>query len=101
MTSAAAAQAISEIKDAINTRDLLTVQEYYQGLETTDIFEQIDPAYLFQKVYLHSCLKGCQDISSWLEKEIYPTLPEISRISISQVFAYGRHLLRQASRVRR
>ncbi len=92
-----ATQVVSEIKDAINTRDLLTVQEYYKELETTDIFDQMDPAYLFQKAYLHSCLKGCQDISSWFEKEIYPTLPEISRISIAQVFSYGRHLLRQAN----
>ena len=60
------------------------------SINTFDI--NIDSAYFFQKIYLHSCLKKRHSIAEYMEKEIYPKLHDIERISIRQCFPYGRYL---------
>ena len=55
--------------------------------------ENIDLSFVFQKVYLHACLKFKNSpIIDYLENEVYNYLPEIERIAIRQVFPYGRYL---------
>jgi hypothetical protein len=71
------------------------IQDYVgnvQGLQ-----ELIDWVYLFQKVYLHACLRRRADVASWLQEVCFPQLDGIQQIAVRQVFAYGRHLLRLTS----
>ena len=51
---------------------------------------------LFQKIYLHACLKKNEPIATWLQTSIYPLLDPIQQIALRQVFPYGRHLLQKA-----
>jgi hypothetical protein len=55
--------------------------------------EPIDWVYLFQKVYLHACLRGRDDVASWLQEACFPLLDGIQQIAVRHIFAYGRHLL--------
>ena len=50
---------------------------------------------LFQKIYLHACLKKKQTIASWLQNDIYILLDPIQKIALRQVFPYGKHLLQK------
>jgi hypothetical protein len=56
--------------------------------------EPMDWVYLFQKVYLHACLRRRADVASWLQEVCFLQLDAIQQIAVRQVFAYGRHLLR-------
>jgi len=51
---------------------------------------------LFQKVYLHACLKKKEEIANWLQTIIYPMLDPIQQIALKQVFPYGRYLISKA-----
>jgi hypothetical protein len=84
---------LTDLKRLVEKGDLLSFQGY-----VLDIIQQYDAPsvewdYLFQKVYLHACLKKKANIAKWLEVECFPKLPEIQQIAIRQVFPYGRHLL--------
>ena len=56
--------------------------------------EPIDWVYLFQKVYIHACLRKRTDVATWLQEVCFPQLDAIQQIAVRQVFAYGRHLLK-------
>ncbi len=58
--------------------------------------EPIDWVYLFQKVYLHACLRRRADVATWLQEVCFQQLDVIQQIAVRQVFAYGRHLLKPA-----
>jgi hypothetical protein len=58
----------------------------------------LDLPTLFQKVYLHACLKGQRGIVEWLQNFVFPTLDPIQQIALRQGFAYGRYLLGVAER---
>ena len=80
-------QALWDIgKHLVETGDLTALQAAFQELEEVD-------AWLFQKVYLHACLKGRREIAEWLQNDAFPTLDPIRQIALRQGFAYGRHLL--------
>ena len=77
-------------KHLVERGDLSALQAAFQEIADAD---DIDWPVLFQKVYLHACLKGRREIAEWLEKTVFPTLDPIQQIALRQVFAYGRHLL--------
>ena len=52
-----------------------------------------DWLYLFQKVYLHACLKKRADMAEWLHSTMYSKMDPIQQIALRQVFPYGKHLL--------
>ena len=52
-----------------------------------------DWPYLFQKVYLHACLKKRADMAEWLHTCMYSKMDEIQQIALRQVFPYGKYLL--------
>ncbi len=87
------ASMIHDLKILINNNNLIGVQEYINELLINDGEHLIDPAYIFQKVYLHACLTKRKEIADWLEKECFPLLPTIQQIAIRQCFPYGRVLL--------
>ncbi len=83
-------------KSFVERGDLQGLQHAFKELEA-DV-GIVDMGWLFQKVYLHACLKGQGDIAEWLEKTVFPTLDPIAQIALRQGFAYGRHLLATAER---
>ena len=88
-------ESVKILKTIINKGNLqdfkTSLLEETQQLSTS----MIDTSFLFQKIYLHACLKKKVDIAEYLEKDIYPILPEIEKIAIRQCFAYGKYLLRR------
>jgi len=67
-----------------------------EGLKTyvPTLFEyNYDWPTLFQKVYLHACLKKKHDIALWLRNDIYTIMDPIQQIALRHVFPYGKHLL--------
>ena len=82
---------IVNFKHYIDKGSLDTCQQYLQ--ELTDEYESGIPwDYIFQKVYLHACLKKQQAIVDWLML-IFTHLDPIQQIGVRQVFSYGRTLL--------
>ncbi len=80
-----------EMKILIERNDLESFKTLL--IENFSNSENIDLSYVFQKVYLHACLKFKNSpIIDYLENEVYNYLPEIERIAIRQVFPYGRYL---------
>jgi hypothetical protein len=49
--------------------------------------------YMFQKVYIHACLRKQKEIVGWLTT-LFETLDPISQIAVRHVFAYGNRLMR-------
>lgn len=84
-------------KRLVERGDLTALQAAFGELQNAD---EVDWPTLFQKVYLHACLKGQRPIAEWLESTVFPTLDPIVQIALRQGFAYGRHLLGTAERRR-
>lgn len=82
-----------ETKRIIETADVSTIQELMLKLLDPTIELEIGLDYIFQKVYLHACLKGRADIAEWLTNDFFPRMNPIEQIAIRQVFSYGKHLL--------
>lgn len=86
-------------KRFIERGDLPGFQQAFADLQTdVEVTGSIDWPWLFQKVYLHACLKGQRPIAEWLHDAVFPTIDPIGQIGIRQGFAYGRHLLETAER---
>lgn len=81
---------VQECKEFINANRGEELKEYYEYLITTDV--QLDWPNLFQKVYIHACLKKRKDIADWLTT-LFPQFDPITQIAFRQVFFYGRWLL--------
>ncbi len=48
--------------------------------------------YLYQKLYLHACLKKKHRIVEWM-KGLFPSFDPIQQIALRQMFSYGKYLL--------
>ena len=81
---------ISFFKKYINDVSLEACQTYLQMLR--DTYEDVPWDYIFQKVYIHACLKKQKQIVDWLML-VFTELPPIQQIAIRQIFSYGRALL--------
>jgi hypothetical protein len=86
------AMILSECKAFVTAGDLSGLQEYYSEIQTAEFSYSISWQYIYQKVYLHACLKKKVDIAEWLTS-IFPTFDSVSQIAMRQMFPYGRHLL--------
>jgi len=84
-------QLIDLTKQAIECNDFEAMQAYFENVLELDL----DWPSVFQKVYLHACLKGRKEIASWLQDTVFPTMDPIQQIGLRQVFPYGRHLLKR------
>ena len=82
---------LSEAKQFVEADDLDGLKQYYVGLRESDIAVASD--WLFQKVYLHACLKKKKPIVDWLMEVYNNELDDITKISLKQLFPYGRWLL--------
>jgi hypothetical protein len=85
-------ETIRDLKELINSDNLETFKRYVdEFIQSTEY--PIDPAFIFQKVYLHACLKKRHEIVNYLLRDCFPLLDPIEQIAIRQVFSYGRVLL--------
>lgn len=69
-------------------------EEEDEDEEENETHGPIDWGYLYQKVYLHACLKKRARIAEWLQAQ-FTNLDEITQIALRQIFPYGRYLLRR------
>ena len=87
-----AEEIIGFFKKYINDGSLEACQAYFQELKDTYELSSLPWDYIFQKVYLHACLKKQKQIVDWLML-VYTELPPIQQIAVRQIFSYGRTLL--------
>ena len=97
---------VDSIKKCINKGELDNVKIHLNEVAKLDSSSPFD--YIFQKVYLHTCLciginkakreleliKKQEAIHTFLVEVCYPMIPEIQRIAIRQLFSYGDKLRR-------
>lgn len=87
---------LHECKEYINANKFEEFKEFYKELSESEFETQPDWANLYQKVYLHACLKKRKDIAEWLET-LFTQFPPITQIAYRQLFFYGHVLLRRGS----
>jgi hypothetical protein len=71
----------------------LVLENYYRDLLDCEFDRPPDWPYIFQKVYLHACLKGRHEAAAWMQNVLFKTLDPIQQIALRQIFPYGRVLL--------
>jgi hypothetical protein len=79
---------LKDCKALIENDNLEGLQEYY--LENRE--ENYPWEYIYQKVYLHACLKKKHRIVEWM-KGLFPSFDPIQQIALRQMFSYGKYLL--------
>jgi hypothetical protein len=84
-------------KDYINADDLVGLQEYFADLQESEFSSEPSWDYIFQKVYLHACLKKRITTAEWLIETVFPKLGAIQQIALRQIFSYGKHLLNRTN----
>lgn len=82
---------IRHVKNLIDTDNLEGIQSVYAQLAYAGNYNW---AYVFQKVYLHACLRQKQEIANYI-KDLFQFLPDLDQVAIRQVFHYGNYLLRK------
>ena len=83
---------IKKFKSYIDVNDLSGAELFYDGLRCFDAPEDLPWDYMYQKVYLHACLKKRRNFVDWLIT-LFGDLEPIQRIALRQLFPYGRYLL--------
>ena len=83
-------QLIYTFKELINKNDVDAFKAYLDQL--LNDYTDIPWDYIFEKVYIHACLKKRKRIADFLTEE-YKKLDPIQQIAIRHVFSYGRYLL--------
>lgn len=82
---------VKDIKVFIENNDLLSIKEFYENL-IVNTPDNINWSFVYQKVYLHACLKKKHTIVEYL-KTLFDSLPVMDQITIRQMFHYGDYLL--------
>lgn len=75
-------------KTLIEKDNLEGLQEVYSDYTN----ENYPWEYIYQKLYLHACLKKKHRIVDWL-KSMFEHFDPIQKIALRQMFSYGRYLL--------
>jgi hypothetical protein len=75
-------------KELIEKDNLEGLQEVY----SESAHEQYPWEYIYQKLYLHACLKKKHRIVKWLN-EMFEQFDPIQKIALRQMFSYGKYLL--------
>lgn len=81
---------LSHCKTLIEEDNLDELQNVYE--EAKD--EPFPWEYVYQKLYLHACLKKKTQVAEWM-RGLFPQFDPIQQIGIRQMFSYGNYLLRK------
>jgi hypothetical protein len=79
---------LKDCKILIEKDNLEGLQEYYTGFSE----ENFPWEYIYQKLYLHACLKKKTRIVKWFDS-LFHSFDPIQQIALRQMFSYGRYLL--------
>lgn len=79
---------LKECKTLIEEDNLGALQDYYED----SLGEAYPWEYIYQKLYLHACLKKKKQIVEWMNG-LFPQFDPIQQIALRQMFSYGRYLL--------
>jgi hypothetical protein len=79
---------LKDCKTLIEKDNLEGLQEFY--MEYSD--ENFPWEYVYQKLYLHACLKKKPRIVAWLDG-LFSSFDPIQQIALRQMFSYGRYLM--------
>ncbi len=85
--------ALADLKVMIERGDLPALQTYFQEIQTGESETPTEWDFLFQKLYLHACLKHRLPIVEWMRTEVFSALPPIQQIAVRHCLAYGKYLL--------
>lgn len=77
-------------KRYVETGAIESCSAYLEELQATG--QHIAWDYIFQKVYLHACLKKQKPIVDWMHG-LYETMNDMEKIAIRHVFSYGQYLI--------
>ena len=83
---------IHVFKEFINKNDLEGFKQYMT--ELNELYEGLPWDYIFQKVYVHACLKKRKEIAEYMSSR-FSELEPIQQIAVRQVFSYGNYLLKR------
>ena len=91
------AQIIHQAKQNITKQysDLHLLQTLFVEAQEELQHNQIDWAYIFQKVYVHACLHGHRETAKWLRATFEEKADPISKLAYRQTYAYANVLLRK------
>ena len=79
---------LKDCKTLIEKDNLEGLQEFY----SESAHETYPWEYIYQKLYLHACLKKKHRIVEWLNS-MFEQFDPIQKIALRQMFSYGRYLL--------
>jgi hypothetical protein len=82
---------VKRFKSFVDANDLSGAQLFLAGIAED---ETVPWDYVYQKVYLHACLKKRRDFVAWMDG-LFEVMEPIQRIALRQMFAYGRYLLQK------
>jgi|APGre2960657423_1045063.scaffolds.fasta_scaffold00023_26 hypothetical protein len=86
---------LTTCKEIINKGNLEELKEYYGSLQNLSNDDYRLPwEFIYQQVYLHSCLRKQNEIVEWL-RGLYDLFGPIEKIGIRQMFSYGNYLLKK------
>jgi hypothetical protein len=79
---------LKDCKALIEKDNLEGLQEFYAEYHE----ENFPWEYIYQKLYLHACLKKKRRIVEWMNG-LFPSFDPIQQIALRQMFSYGKYLL--------
>lgn len=82
---------IADIKSSINNNDVDEISRIYMKESNNS---NLNWGYIYQKVYIHACLKQKHDVVNYL-KPMFELLSPIDQIAIRPMFHYGDLLLQK------
>jgi hypothetical protein len=85
---------IRDCKALIEHSSLQALQTFFGEVQQEEDAHLVDWPYVWQKVYLHACLKKKHDIATWLEAR-FKDLDPIACMAYRHTLNYGRYLLRK------
>ena len=79
---------LKRCKTLIEEDNVEGLQEYYME----NLSEPYPWEYVYQKLYLHACLKKKRLVVDWMSGQ-FEYFDPIQKIALRQMFSYGRYLL--------
>ena len=88
------AAVIRDCKALIEHSSLQALQIFFDNLHLDENAHLVDWPYVWQKVYIHACLKKKHEMATWLE-ERFKDLDPIAVMAYRHTLNYGHHLLKK------